>query len=273
MIFRIFDIETIPDPSAFTPGPPSYKLVPGPRYLPDGETIAGVELADAFPPPQAQRVVAISCVDVEFDPGTTPKYKFLGCHTICRWGRDAASLDIEEQKLLAAWGHAMESQDEIHLVSWNGRTFDLPVIALRSLKHKLACKWYYAEKDVRYRYSPEGHLDLMDYWSDFGACRPMKLTDAAHLIGLPGKTDMSGASIEKLYLDSALKQDLDVEIIWKDIARYCLHDSIQTALLWVRSRHHIGKITPETHNLILETFSSSPAITNAITLDWDRLRL
>jgi 3'-5' exonuclease len=271
MIFRIFDIETIPDLAAFTPGPPTYKLAPGPFSGRDG-FVAHVEVSEAFPPPQAQRVVAISYVDVDFDPAGSPKYKFVSCYTECRWGRDEAGLDIEERALLSAFGAAMSGAD-IHLVSWNGRTFDLPVIALRSLKHKLACKWYYADKDMRYRYSPERHLDLMDFWSDFGACRPMKLTDAAHLIGLPGKTDMSGASIDKLYQTSASKQDLDVEVIWKDIARYCLHDSIQTAVLWVRSRHHIGKITAETHNLILDTFSSSPAITSAITLDWDRLKI
>jgi hypothetical protein len=271
MIFRVTDIETIPDLSVFTPGPPTYKLAPGPR----GEIAEGykayVEAVEAFPPPQAQRVVAISCVDVEFDPAATPKYRYLRCYTECRWGRDEASLDTEERKLLSAFGAAMT--DEIHLVSWNGRTFDLPVIALRSLKHKLACKWYYGDKNVRYRYTDERHLDLMDYWSDFGACRPMKLNDAAHLIGLPGKTDMSGASIEGIYKSTVADPNLDMEAIWADVARYCLQDSIQTAILWVRSRHHIGKVTPETHNLILDTFATSPSITSAITLDWDRLKL
>jgi hypothetical protein len=277
MIFRILDIETIPDPSVFTPGPPTYKLALGPEVFEDvrkgvkrGHS-AGVEEVEVFPPPQAQRVVSISYVDVEFDPAATPKYRYLRCYTDCRWGLTEESLDIEEHKLLSAFGAAMT--DDVHFVSWNGRTFDLPVIALRSLKHKLACKWYYGDKNVRYRYTDERHLDLMDYWSDYGACRPMKLHDAARLIGLPGKTDMSGASIEGIYNSTVADLSLDVEGIWRDVARYCLQDSIQTALLWVRSRHHIGKVTPETHNLILETFSTNPSITSAITLDWERLKL
>jgi hypothetical protein len=284
MIFRILDIETIPDPSAFTPGPPSYKLVPGPwceigkTDVPESDRlgvkrghVARVEVIEAFPPPQAQRVVSISYVDVEFDPAATPTYKFLRCYTECKWTREESGLDVEEHKLLSTFGGAMVP--DVHFVTWNGRTFDLPVIALRSLKHKLACGWYYASKDVRYRYSSEGHLDLMDFWSDFGACRPMKLHDAARLIGLPGKTDMSGASIEGIYRSTVADPTLDLEAIQAEVACYCLRDSIQTALLWVRSRYHVGKVTPETHNLILETFSSSPSITSAITLDWDRLKL
>ena len=270
MIFRILDIETIPDHLAFTPGAPSYKLTPGPQKCQNGYE-AYVEVSDAFPPPQAQRVVAISYVDVEFDPAVHPKYKFLRCYTECGWTREESGLDAVEHRLLSAFGGAMT--DEVHFVTWNGRTFDLPVIALRSLKHKLACGWYYGNKDVRYRYSTERHLDLMDFWADYGACRPMKLHDAARLIGLPGKTDMSGASIEGIYKSTVADPKLDLEAIQADVARYCLQDSIQTALLWVRSRHHVGKVTPETHNLILDTFSSSPSITSAITLDWESLKL
>jgi hypothetical protein len=272
MIFRILDIETIPDPAAFTAGPPTFKLIPGPRgQIGTVGCAAYVEEADAFPPPQAHRVVAISYVDVSFDPSETPKYRFVSCRTECLWARDARGLDIEEYKLLLRFGAAIT--DEVHFVSWNGRTFDLPVIALRSLKHKLACKWYYADKNVRYRYTDERHLDLMDFYSDYGACRPMKLHDAARLIGLPGKTDMSGASIDGLYKLTVSDLKVDMEAVQRDVARYCLQDSIQTAILWVRSRHHTGRVTAETHNLILNTFSASPLITSAIDLDWDRLKI
>lgn len=271
MIFRITDIETIPDLKAWTPGPAAYKLAAGPKMLPGGGMMAQVEETEAFPPPQAQRVVAISYVDVSFDPAATPKYQFSRCYTECRWSRDEGGLDIEEHKLLATFGAAVTP--DVHFVTWNGRTFDMPVIALRSLKHKLACGWYYGSKDVRYRYSAEGHLDLMDFWSDYGACRPMKLHDAARLIGLPGKTDMSGASIAGIYQSTVDNPNLDLDGIQRNVARYCLQDSIQTAVLWVVSRHHIGKVTPETLNLILDTFSASPSVTDVITIDWERLKI
>ena len=49
-----------------------------------------------------------------------------------------------------------------HLVTWNGRGFDLPVLALRALRYGLPFGWYYRGDGYRYRYSEEGHLDLCD---------------------------------------------------------------------------------------------------------------
>ena len=226
---------------------------------------------EPFPPPHAQRVVAISYVDVSFDPAANPKYQFLRCYSECRWSREESGLDLEEHKLLSTFAGAIGP--DVHFVSWNGRTFDLPVIVMRSFKHRIACGWYYSTKDVRYRYSTEGHLDLMDFYSDYGATRPMKLHEAARLMGLPGKTDMSGASIEKIFKGSVADLNSDLESIQASVGRYCLQDSIQTAIVWARSRFHIGKITATTYNQVLETFRSSPSVTNAIDLDWDSLCL
>src|SRR3990172_1820052 len=72
------------------------------------------------------------------------------------------------------------------LVTYNGRSFDLPVLALRSLRHGVPMSWYYQGR-VRHRYSEEGHIDLCDMLSDHGAARSMSLDAAARLIGLPGK--------------------------------------------------------------------------------------
>jgi hypothetical protein len=54
-------------------------------------------------------------------------------------------------------------------------------------------------------------------------------------------------------------------------ARYCLQDSIQTALGWLRTRHHVGKVTAESHNAALATFRESPVIASAIDINWDLL--
>ena len=276
MIFRVTDIETIPDPKVWTPNAPTYRVVPAAtshqQLLAGVSRTIGVEAVEQFQPPHGNRVVAISYVDISFDAGDAPKYKFSRCYTECRWARDEAGLDAEEHKLLAAFGAAMEAPG-VHLVTWNGRTFDLPVIALRSFKHRIPCAWYYNNKDVRYRYSVEGHCDLMDFLSDYGAARPMKLHDAARLWGLPGKTDMSGSQISEIYESTVRDPSLDVAAIRASVARYCLQDSIQTALLFVATRYHFGKITLETYNAVLDTFAASQSIADAIDLDWDRLKL
>ena len=49
------------------------------------------------------------------------------------------------------------------------------MLALRSMRHGLSWPWYYRDRDYRYRYSEEGHLDLCDFLSDHGAARMTSL--------------------------------------------------------------------------------------------------
>ena len=264
MIFRVLDIETVADESCWTRGEPNYKLVPGPGGVP------ALRELDVVPPPQACRVVALSCVDVRFDAARDPRYFLDSCWTDCRWGPpgDLSS----EATLLAAFAHAMEVAADCHLVTWNGRGFDLPVLAMRSLGRGIAAPWYYKNRDVRYRYSTEGHLDLMDFFADYGGSRCMKLGDVARLCGLPGKTDTSGGDVAKLYAEAIAFPEQDSKIRER-VARYCLQDTLQTALVFLRSRHLVGKLTAETHDAALETFRRSPEVADALDLDWDRLKL
>jgi len=293
MIFRSTDIETLADYDRWTQGEPAYKLV-GDRQRANkmhvraevrgstGELLgmsgrvvypASVEETDPVPPPYACRVVSVSFVDVVFDPTSEPKYRFDKCYTECLWDvtGSQARADALEHKILTAFNAAMEVPD-VHLVTWNGRTFDLPVLMMRSLLHRLVCSWYYKNRDMRYRYSTEGHCDLMDFLSDYGAARFMKLGDMARLIGLPGKTDMSGDKVAELYAASC-KDPALAEAYMAKTARYCLQDSLQTALLWLRTRHFLGKVLPETHNAALASFRESKTVTDAIELDWERLVL
>jgi predicted PolB exonuclease-like 3'-5' exonuclease len=41
-------------------------------------------------------------------------------------------------------------------VTWNGRGFDLPVLALRALRFGLDFRWYYRGEGYRYRFTEEG---------------------------------------------------------------------------------------------------------------------
>jgi hypothetical protein len=271
MIFRVLDIETIVDDAFWTRGETRYRVVPSPLAT----SQLAAEAMDDFPPPHASRVVALSCVDVRFDAAKTPRYYLDRCWTHCRWGATREEADECERSLLLGFAREMAeaAASDVHLVTWNGRSFDLPVIVLRSLLHKISAPWYYKSRDVRYRYSAEGHLDLMDFLSDYGASRCMKMGDAARLCGLPGKTDTSGEDVALLHAEAMVSdQGRDAEIRAR-VARYCQQDTIQTALLFVRSRHLLGKLTPESHDATVETFRSSPEVAAAIEIDWDRLML
>lgn len=266
----MLDLETIPDERSWTRPAPAYRLVPS-LFAGAGMGVAATEV-EAFPPPHACRVVALSTVDVGFDPGHDPKYWLLGCASDCRWAAGDDEADVLERGLLADFGGRMESDAAVHLVTWNGRGFDLPVIAMRSLRHGIACAWYYGPRDVRYRYSTEGHCDLMDFLTDYGGCRAMKLGEVARSIGLPGKTDVRGDDVLGMYRRAASHPEESSELAAR-VARYCQQDTIQTALVWLRVQHLRGKLTTETHDASVTTFRESAEVSAAIDIAWDRLLL
>ncbi len=295
MRFRVLDIETVPDLTVWTPSPSkwSWRMSGEPLiYGRAGEVVdvPGYKVRspelfqeEPFPPPHAQRVVSISWVDVVLDIEKSPRYRFDSMHTSCKWSspRDLR-LDAQlERELLQAFADAAAAaeaaSDILCFVTWNGRTFDLPVLAMRSLKHGISCPWYYAQKDVRYRYSTEGHLDLMDFYCDYGASAKMKLNDAVRLIGLPGKLDMTGASVKDEY-EKTLAADAGpvfCDVVRSNVARYCLQDSLQTAVYFLRSRHHLGKIDADEYHRCLDTFARDPNV-NAVMfnkIDWQAVRI
>ncbi len=110
------------------------------------------------------------------------------------------------------------------LVTYNGRGFDLPVIVARCLRHGVPFRHYFQSSDMRYRYSAQGHLDLMDYMTDHGASRAVPLDTLAKLIGLPGKVGVDGKDVGPLVHAGRLEE----------VHAYCLCDVVQTAGLFLR---------------------------------------
>ena len=278
MLFRVVDIETVPDLSVWIPGKQQYELTLGQPWHVMGigpsdpcfGFNAGVRVKEPFPPPQAHRVVAIAWVDLEMKLGTTKTYELSSCHTKAAWSTETCYptyTSVDESLLVGAFGLAQEKYPAT-VVTWNGRTFDLPVLSMRAFKLGIPWGWYYKDKfGARYRYGEDGHCDLMDFLADYGAARQMKLGDAARLMGLPGKTDMDGSKVADVV---ALGPSVENEA---KIARYCLQDSIQTALLFVRSRYHLGKINKDEYAISVRTFEDSQDIKNAIDIDWAKLAL
>jgi predicted PolB exonuclease-like 3'-5' exonuclease len=110
------------------------------------------------------------------------------------------------------------------LVTYNGRGFDLPVIAARCLRHGVPLRHYYRSRDIRYRYSPDGHLDVMDYIADFGAAKPSRLDIIAKLCGMPGKVGVAGHDVGPLVHAGRIDE----------VRNYCLCDVVQTAGVFLR---------------------------------------
>lgn len=189
--YLVIDIETIPDETLYAPP----------------ETPFGEE--KPFPPIYAHQPVAIGALWLGAD---------LSFRRVGIIGEDQG-----EAAQLAAFSNFV-ARERPTLVTWNGRGFDLPVIALRSLRHGIPMPWYYQRSDVRYRYSDEGHLDVADALSDRGATRMTSLDHAARLIGLPGKMGVDGSQVDGLYRAGRLLE----------IRHYCMTDVIQTAFVLLR---------------------------------------
>jgi predicted PolB exonuclease-like 3'-5' exonuclease len=209
--YLVLDIETVPDTRRWQPPAPE-----------DGNLHKG-----SFPPTWAHRVVVIGALWL--DHGYRLKrFDVLGERN------PVGDEDAIERGLLSEFSKLVGKARPI-LVTYNGRTFDLPVIALRALCHGVSLAWYYREKNVRSRYSEEGHLDLCDWLADHGATRSGSLDAVAKLIGLPGKIGVDGSQVEGLYRGGALDA----------IQRYCLADVAQTAVLLLRFRLLQGGLSPE----------------------------
>jgi 3'-5' exonuclease len=211
--YLVLDIETVPDAQ---------------RWAAPDPTVASN--ASAFPPNWAHRVVTIGYAWLDHG------YRLKRFDVVASDGETA---DARERGLLVELATLIE-RTRPTLVTYNGRSFDLPVIALRSLCHGVPMRWYYRERNVRARYSDDGHLDLCDWLADHGATRAGSLDALAHLIGLPGKVGVDGSQVAGLYQAGQLDA----------IESYCLSDVAQTALLLVRFRLLQGELSPDRYRTV-----------------------
>ena len=181
----VFDIETIPD-------------VEGLRRVWDlGPELSEQGVVDLvsqrrrqatgsdFMPPHVQRVIVISCVLRTADSITVWS---LG-------GNDAAEPDI-----VGRFFDGIERYKP-QLVSWNGSSFDLPVLHYRALIHGIqgCCYWDTGDNDRDFKFNNylsrfhTRHLDLMDVLAAYQNRAWAPLDEIAQLCGLPGKLGMDGS--------------------------------------------------------------------------------
>jgi predicted PolB exonuclease-like 3'-5' exonuclease len=197
--FLVLDIETVLDPE-----------------LP----IVSTGDVERLPSPPHHKVVVLGAL--LFDVGYEPK----------RIGVMSESKD--EAGILADFAKLLEDRRPC-LVTFNGRGFDLPVIASRCLRYGIPLRHYYRSRDVRYRFSAEGHLDLMDYVADFGAAKPSRLDVIAKLCGMPGKVGVDGKDVGPMVHAGRIAE----------VRNYCLCDVAQTAGVFLRVQLLRGEIERE----------------------------
>lgn len=233
----VIDLETVVDSTL--PPPPRAK---------DGSEI--------FPPPPYHQIVVMGAALLD------ERYRMRRIWVVGEGQGEQAALGALTTFLDDQARHGRQAS----IVTWNGRGFDLPVIAARCLRYGLSFAWYYQDRGVRHRFTPEGHFDAMDFLSDFGAARPCSLDLAAKLIGMPGKLDCKGGDVASMIEAGQLEQ----------VRAYCLQDVAQTTAVLLRTQLLRGEITSAEYgtavNLLLETIGKDPRLTPLIPLiNHDRL--
>lgn len=116
----------------------------------------------------------------------------------------------------------------------------------------------------------EDHVDLKDVWSGFGKASP-SLHEMAVQSGIPGKLDIDGEAVARLWLEGNLRR----------IVEYNECDALTTYLVWLRLAHFAGKFDDEGYEreqarlrTLLETEKVKPGREHlgAFLAEWDRLR-
>jgi predicted PolB exonuclease-like 3'-5' exonuclease len=133
------------------------------------------------------------------------------------------------------------------LVTFNGRTFDLPLLELAAFRYGIGVPGWYqptikTHDQPRSRYNPQSHIDLCELLTNFGATRfPGGLNLAANILGKPGKMDVQGYMVQDLYDQGQLAEIND----------YCRCDVLDTYFVFLRSRVLVGQIPLETEQRII----------------------
>ncbi len=125
------------------------------------------------------------------------------------------------------------------LVSFNGRSFDLPLLELAAFRYGISVPtWFDAAgrgwNQPRNRYNTSAHLDLQDVLVNHGATRfSGGLNLAARLLGKPGKMDVQGHMVQAMFDAGEFERIND----------YCRCDVLDTYFVFLRYLVLIGKLS------------------------------
>ena len=237
-----FDVEWIPDPKS-AEILHDLPAAPGP----------GVEAAHSFEAlwasarkegdaPDSQpylktilcRIVSLAGILREQAPGGKPSLKLISLPL-----DPSDPLKSDEKTILTSFMKSV-GRRKPQLVGYNSAQSDVPILVQRAIVHGLpgfgfsdrpAKPWegvdYFDARNSDY------NLDLADAMGQFRD-RPT-LHQAATLSGIPGKLDVSGASVSQMWLDGKLAE----------IVEYNECDAFTTHLLWARIAHFSGLLSSE----------------------------
>lgn len=123
-----------------------------------------------------------------------------------------------EKEILEKFWEMVKTYNQV--VTFNGRGFDAPYLALRSAVHKIRP----TKNLMGYRYDSKEHCDLMEQLTFYGAVRKYTLDFYAKAFGIKSSKEegVDGSMVDEMYKNGK----------YLDIARYCARDLFTTKELF-----------------------------------------
>jgi predicted PolB exonuclease-like 3'-5' exonuclease len=216
----VFDIETVPDTDVLhsLTGSTTSDLQQKRKEL--EEYHMSISNGNPFPRQPFHRVVSISILVGDItNVGIYEYYDNLKLGTI-------SNLKLSEGEMVERFfDYVCKFLPKI--VSYNGKTFDMPVLKYRAMKYGLPLENLFKAGDkwsnYHQKYSKDWHCDLLEVFSDYGASAKCKMNEICAITGLPGKIGVDGSHVAELYDQNRLKE----------IDDYCETDVANTYLLYL----------------------------------------
>lgn len=210
----VWDLETVPDLTAYA----AAKALDGKSEVEIREA-----LGEKFPKLIYHSIVCIGALIAE--------RREASWHVLAA-GAPHVGDRTEKQLIEDFVGKIGELQPQ--LVTYNGNSFDLPVLRYRAMVHSVAAPGLVTRSYFN-RYS-EDALDLCDALASFNSQGRVTLHELCRALGLPGKPDaVDGASVDEMFRAGRIE----------DIARYCETDILNTYRIWLRYELFRGRLSQE----------------------------
>jgi predicted PolB exonuclease-like 3'-5' exonuclease len=262
----IFDIETIPDANAAR----NLLEIDSDNIEECRQALTDYHLKitdgkNSFLRQPFHKVVAISFLEAEIiRDGNQEQY-------ILKEIRSGGNISSSEEELVKGFFAHLKKQPP-RLVSFNGRSFDLPVLKYRAIKYGIAAPWLYKSGDkwnsYTSRYSLDWHCDLLEAYSDFGTSARVKMNELCAIFNLPGKIGIDGSMVSEYYDAGKIEE----------IRNYCETDVINTYLLYLCYQHHNGTMSEAAYiqaqkDLASYLKNSSKNYLQEFLVDWKKTSL
>lgn len=206
----VWDLETVPDLRAYAAA-----------HALNSEDEAREKIGDKFAKHAFHSIVCIGRLVVHLHKGVWLVDELAAPHV-----GDSSERDLIEGFV------ARIAELRPCFVTFNGGSFDLPVLRYRAMVNRVAAPGLSARPYFN-RYT-EDALDLCDVLSSFAGWDKMKLHELSKALGLPGNTgNIDGADVHRYFLEGKIDE----------IAGHCMADVVNTYRVWLRYELFRGRLT------------------------------